>query len=296
MEAMALVRAHFGADAVIISTQEDGNGGTRVTAALDDDSPPPPETERGLGKVIAEALVFHGVASEASEAILDAALAHPGEGAIRTLAGALGSLFRFAPLETTPRRAVALIGPHGSGKTAAAAKLAARAVLAHERARLVTTDTVRAGGIAQLESFARILGVPFQLAEGPGRLAAAIAAADRAERVFVDTSGVNPFSAGDRSELAALIAAGEIEPVLVFAAGGDVEECAGMSAVFRDLGCARMIVTRLDAVQRVGALLAAAHGRRLAFAEAGIAPDIADGLVPFTPTVLARLLLPKGSS
>jgi hypothetical protein len=40
-------------------------------------------------------------------------------------------------------------------------------------------------------------------------------------------------------------------------------------------------------------VLAAADTLRLAFAEAGVAADIAQGLVPFNPVVLARLLLPK---
>jgi flagellar biosynthesis protein FlhF len=54
-----------------------------------------------------------------------------------------------------------------------------------------------------------------------------------------------------------------------------------------------MTATRLDLTKRVGSVLAAADGARLAFAEAGVAPDIADGLIPFTPLALARLLLAK---
>jgi len=50
-------------------------------------------------------------------------------------------------------------------------------------------------------------------------------------------------------------------------------------------------VTRLDLTHRLGSVLAAAAGAKLAFSEAGVAPEIADGLSPFTPLVLARRLL-----
>jgi hypothetical protein len=43
-------------------------------------------------------------------------------------------------------------------------------------------------------------------------------------------------------------------------------------------------------------MLAMIEAADLSFAEAGIAADIADGLLPFTPALLARLLLPKGLS
>lgn len=296
-EAMGLVRAHLGPGAVIVSTQEDGLGGARVTAALDElAARPAPGAAPRFAQSIADALAFHGLAADASEAILDAACAQPAAGALDALAGGLASFCQFAPLTQKDRRALILVGPQGSGKTATAAKLAARAVLAGEPVRLVTTDLIRAGGVAQLETFARILGAPFQTADGPQRLAAVLAAADPSERVIIDTSGVNPFNTGDRRELDALIGGCDAEPVLVFAAGGDNAETVSMAETFRDLGCARAIVTRLDTVRRLGAVLGVARSLSRGLAEAGIAPDIADGLLPFTPMLLARLLLPKGVS
>ena len=50
-------------------------------------------------------------------------------------------------------------------------------------------------------------------------------------------------------------------------------------------------VTRLDLTHRLGSVLAAAEGAKLAFAEAGVAPEIAEGLIPFNPVVLARRLV-----
>jgi flagellar biosynthesis protein FlhF len=178
MEAMGLVRAHLGPSAVIVSTQEDAQGSARVTAALDDDFPlpqqPAEEAPRHFDKIIATALSFHGVAPELSELIRRAAHARPSESALPALAHGLASLYRFEPLTPANPRPFILVGPPGSGKTVTAAKLAARAVLAGQRVRLMTTDMVRAGGIAQLEVFAKILGTPFQPVDGPEHLAAAL--------------------------------------------------------------------------------------------------------------------------
>jgi len=294
MEAMGLVRAHLGPGAVIVSTQEDESGGARVTAALDEFKTAAPMSR--VAKPFADAQAFHGVSAEARDAIIAAAVPHEAEGAHHALARGLAAFCRFAPLVERDRRALILVGPPGSGKTATAAKLAARAVLAGQRVRLITTDLVRAGGAAQLETFAKILQTPFETADGPQQLAAALAAADPDERVIIDTSAANPFSTGDRRELDVLIGGCEAEPVLVVAAGGDQADTQAIAETFRDLGCARAIVTRLDAVRRLGAVLGVAHLLSRGLAEAGIASDIADGLLPFTPLLLARLLLPKGAA
>ena len=55
----------------------------------------------------------------------------------------------------------------------------------------------------------------------------------------------------------------------------------------------RMLVTRLDMVHRLGSLLAAADAAHLSFCDAGISPDVAEGLIPLNPVALARLLLPE---
>lgn len=298
MEAIGLVRAHLGPHAVIVSTQEDGNGIARVTAALDESAviEAPVAADDRFAKPIHDALAFHGIAAELSDAIVEASVAADAASPVAALAEGLASLYRFAPLTQRSKRALILVGPQGSGKTATAAKLAARAVLAGERVRLVTTDMARAGAIAQLESFARILDTPFEAVDGPDALAAALAAAQPSERVIIDTAGVNPFSAGDRRELDTLLVHAGAEPVLVFAAGGEINDTLAMAETFRDLGCARIVVSRLDTVRRLGSVVSVANSFSQGLAEAGIAPDIADGLVPFTPLLLARLLLPKGAS
>jgi flagellar biosynthesis protein FlhF len=84
--------------------------------------------------------------------------------------------------------------------------------------------------------------------------------------------------------------------MLVFAAGADAADGSERAQIFADLGCTRAIVTQLDATRRLGSLLAMIETAKLGLAEAGIAGDIADGILPFSSILLARLLLPKGSA
>lgn len=290
---MAAVRASLGPEAVIVSAQDDGNGNTRLTAALDDRDTGAPDIP-AVDTVIGNALDFHAPTPAMRARLIEGALASALENPSEALAAGINRALRFAPLGA-PDRAILLVGAPGSGKTVTAAKLATRAVLAGKRVRLITTDLARAGGVAQLEAFAKVLDVPFATAADPAALGAQVASADAKERLIIDTASVNPFNAGDRHEIAALIGASIAEPVLVFAAGADASEGVERAQIFADLGCTRAIVTQLDATRRLGSMLTVAEDAKLAFAEIGIAPDIADGLLPCSAALLARLLLPKGS-
>jgi flagellar biosynthesis protein FlhF len=292
-EAMALVRARLGADAIIVSTEEGDDGATRVTAAVEQPERPSRAVEPDVIDVLNEALSGQGLAPILVEKILCAALPFETDDPLLALSSAFATFFTFAPIDPEAHRPVLLVGPPGAGKTISIAKLATRAVMAGKPVRLVTADTVRAGAIEQLEAFARVLQVPLHRAESARRLAPIVAAAKPDEQLLIDTPGINPYSAGDRRELSVLIAESGAEPVLVLPAGGDAYDTVEMARIFRDLGAKRLVVTRLDMVQRLGSVVAAADGLRLGFAEAGISPDIAKGLAAFNPVVLARLLLPK---
>jgi flagellar biosynthesis protein FlhF len=291
-EAMSLVRARLGADAIIVSTEEDETGATRVTAAVERSDRPLSASEPDVIDLLNEALNAHGLAPTLIEKILCAALPFETDDPLLALAGALTSLLGFAPITADAERPLLLVGPPGAGKTLSIAKLAARAVLAGTAPRLVTADTVRAGAVEQLGAFARVLGLPLHRVDGPQRLGAAVAA-KAGGRVLIDSAGVNPYNAADRRELAQLIAGSGAEPVLVLPAGGDPLDTVDMARIFRDLGCTRMIVTRLDMVQRLSSVLAVADTLQLALSEASLTPEVANGLTSFNAVVLARLLLPK---
>jgi flagellar biosynthesis protein FlhF len=296
-DAMAQVRRELGPDAVIVATRDDKDGGMEVTVAIDPADPfvPAPAAAFDAIDVLGDALAGHGLTPVQVEKILAASLTLEAAEPIVALAHSLEALYEFAPIATPDerRRVLMLVGPPGAGKTVTAAKLATRGVMAGRRIRLVTTDTARAGGIEQLAALADVLKVRVDTVDAPQRLTPLAAATAPGETLLIDTAGVNPYSAGDRRELATLVALSEAEPVLVLPGGADALDAVEMAQPFQDLGCTRFIATRLDMVRRLGSILAIADRLGLAFAEAGTGSAIATGLTPVTPVALARLLLPQ---
>ena len=294
-EAMGQVRQHLGADAIIVATEEDGEGGMRITAALDADTVPSANPAApDVIDVLGTTLAAHGLSVDQVEHMLSAAFPFEGEKPLDALAGALTALATFRPVEPGQDKRLIFCGPPGAGKTASVAKLAARVALAGDAVRVVSADRARAGGTEQLAAYARILKIPMEVAETPAALAPLMRGG--AALTLVDTPGINPFLAEERRELRQLIEASGGEALLVLPAGGDAVDTRETAQAFVDIGCARLVATRLDLARRLGSLVAAAAELRLAYCEAGISGAIAEGLTPFTPVLLARLLLARGAA
>ncbi|HJT07417.1 MAG TPA: GTPase, partial [Stellaceae bacterium] len=68
-------------------------------------------------------------------------------------------------------------------------------------------------------------------------------------------------------------------------------EAAAMAQFFAPLGIDALLPTRLDLVQRLGGLFAAADTGRFALPAAGMTPHFAYGLRPLTPLFMARRML-----
>jgi len=297
-EAMALVREQLGGEAIILSTAR-ANGGISVTAALDQadlavaDVAAAEPTEDPLD-ILHEMLTAHGTPAPLVERLLSAILESAAAEPTPALAAGLGAVFSFAPLGERPaNRPIMLVGPPGAGKTVSIAKLATRAVLAGRKPLVISSDVIRAGGVAQLESFTCMLGLELQRAESARELAELTAGADQDAVILIDSGGINPYSASDRSELAAYLVAARAEPVLVLPAGGDVFDSIEIACAFASLGSTRLLTTRLDMVHRLGSQLAAADAAQLSFCDASMTPDIAQGLFPLNPVALALLIMPE---
>jgi flagellar biosynthesis protein FlhF len=310
-EAIRQVRDELGDNAIIISSQRDGNG-IRVTAAIEGTEPEPelPAIDAPLDAIeaISDALDRHGTPGELAERLLRAATplaerllraasALSVDAPIMTMAAALDSVFMFEPLpERETARPLALIGPPGSGKTVTVAKLAARAVLANRPVNVITTDTMRAGGVDQLAAFTRILDLDLQTALDAETLTDALHAARHGNNdtlTLIDTGGANPFDGQEMEELDLLLRATDADIVLVMPAGYDCEEAAEIGRAFCRIGARRLLVTRLDAARRLGSVLVAADSAKLKFCDLSITPHVAEGLSPINPVSLARLLLPE---
>ncbi|SRR5579875_1613317 len=230
------------------------------------------------------ALAAHGIPAPQVRKLARLAAAQPGDG-VAALARVLAQLYLFRPLGHAGR--FFFVGAPGAGKTLAIAKLAARAKIAGRAVRLLTVDT-RRGGVEQLRHCAATLGLGVDVGDA-ATLGGRPSPSDAC--VLIDSAGINPLSPRERSALETVANATQAEPVLVLAAGGDPAGAVEAAHVFRDIGCQRFVVTRLDIVQRLGSVLAVPEALGIAFAEGLSAAAPGRGVESFTAESLAARLL-----
>ncbi len=301
-----MVRVSLGGDAIIVATREE-DGGVRLTAAIEEDDNPRMPSARGgrmrtsqpaedavdVAQEVTDALHRHGTPAAIAEKMVNAIVGLDTDDPVKALGAALDSVFTFHPLgEGRFERPLMLVGPPGVGKTLAVAKLAARAVFGNRSIGIITTDTVRAGGVEQLAAFTRLMKLRLVTVEDPAALADAIDVNQGVEQIVIDSAGRNPFNAEDMAELRCLLAANPVEPVLVLPAGIDAVEATEMSTLFRAMGVRRILVTRLDLTRRFGSMLAAVYESQLDFSDMSNTPRVANGLAPLNSELLARLMMP----
>lgn len=329
---MQLVRDALGEDAIIIATREEQGGkSVRVTAAVDDALPPQKQAggesdiafeldkrkpgaksapkvsqpredwlqyddeqnDDALSEILIDVMLKHTVPEDVMDQIVSCASVLGVEEASVALVGAFDTLFNFTPLpHKAYKKALMFVGPPGAGKTLTVAKQATRAVMANLKVAVITCDTVRAGGIEQLQAFTKLLGVELKKARNASELKKVLSET-KADQILIDTPGFNPFDTADMKELAKLAASGDIELVLVLPAAFDSNESGEMARVFAALGARRMVTTRLDIARRLGGLVSAAHQGGLSFADSSATSDVAEGLQPLSPRALAGFFMPS---
>ncbi|HTH16220.1 MAG TPA: GTP-binding protein [Magnetospirillum sp.] len=302
-EAMEMVRLELGDEAIIVSTQRAaGTKGVRITAALE-----PADADLAVAEMLEEshpssaaetvktALESHGLPQRLLERLTNAARTAGIDDPTLACAAALEAGFTFAHLpEHSAPRPFMLVGPPGSGKSIAVAKLAARSVLKQRHVGVITCDNIRAGALEQLAAFTRILEIDLVKARGPESLRRAVeAATGMFDLILIDSPGLNPFKQSDMDYIQALVEAADVEPILVMAAGGDANEAGEVAEAFAAIGATRLFTTRLDTTRRLGSMLAAAEAGQLALCDVSASPHVASGISPISAISLARLLLPQ---
>ncbi len=240
-----------------------------------------------------------GLDSALAQDLLKAILLDPGENglkdlkplqdrAIQMLAG------RFCPplhtrLAKGVRAVVALVGPAGSGKTTAAARIAAHFASAQNaRAAFVAADTDRVGGLEQLRAYAGILGIPVDVVQTPEEMGDVIRTRRDIDLVLIDTAGTSPIASDQIASLGALLReAGPSEIHLVLGASTGLQQMRDTANAYADVGVDRLFLTKLDETGRLGAActLAAESGLPLSYTTHG--RSVPGDLNPADPGALA---------
>ncbi|MGH1378183.1 MAG: AAA family ATPase [Alphaproteobacteria bacterium] len=306
-----MIRETLGDEAIIVATGEDrARGGVRVTAAIEpsfeigndgvagvqswlqyDDE----QDSDAVAEELTEVMLRHCVPENVMDNIISCATVMGFDDIGTALSYTLEQLYSFRPLPVTAhKKPIMMIGPPGSGKTLAVAKMAARGAMNGLNINAISTDTVRAGGVEQLQAFTKLLQIDLKKAKNPQDLRNITEELmQHSDQVIIDTSGLNPFDTSDVKILAKLIGAIDARPVLVLPAGIDADEAGEMARVFATIGATEILPTRVDIARRLGSLLAAAHQGGLSFSDVSTTPKVAQGLSHMSPKSLANLLVPR---
>lgn len=174
---------------------------------------------------------------------------------IRLLASKLESFVR--PFDYSNSRVVALVGPTGAGKTTTLAKLAAKFSLEQGKdVALVTVDTYRIGAVDQLRTYARIIGIPLEVAFSPADVAAAVDRHRNRNLVLIDTVGRSQRSEEQLRELKAFLEAADgVETHLVVSAALSPDVQYEVVERFSIFSPKCLIITKLDEVSNLGVLV-----------------------------------------
>ncbi|MFH1679191.1 MAG: signal recognition particle protein [Candidatus Eisenbacteria bacterium] len=215
---------------------------------------------------------------------------------VRLLGGSASSV----PLASQPPTVLLLVGLQGSGKTTAAAKLAARFRRKGKKPLLVAADVHRPAAAEQLEQLGRAVGCEVHRGAAGEKAEAIAAEGVRVARgklldvVIVDTAGRLHIDEEMMEEVERVSAAVSPHEILLVVDGMTGQDAVQVASAFEErLGIGGFVLTKMDADARGGAALSIRRVTGKPVKLIGTGEGI-DALEEFHPERMANRILGMG--
>ncbi|MCB1135026.1 MAG: flagellar biosynthesis protein FlhF [Chlamydiia bacterium] len=188
---------------------------------------------------------------------------------------------------------VALVGPHGVGKSTTLMKLAVH--YGHQlgkRVAVVSLDNSKVGAREQIRGLAESFRIPLTLAATPFELKQAVQSYGDRDLVLIDTSGRSQYDRRQVDELADLLSVVEnIHSYLTVSAATKDIDVYGTVQQFAPIGVEGLIVTKLDETIAYGMMLNVCHHCQQSIAYVAAGPRIPEDLKLADAQDIARSIM-----
>jgi flagellar biosynthesis protein FlhF len=156
-------------------------------------------------------------------------------------------------------------GPTGVGKTTTIAKIAAtQSLWGNKKVVLMTSDTYRIAAVEQLRTYAKILGIPIEIASDPKETQSAVKKHKDADLILLDTAGRSHYDGTRIDELRTLYDAYMPDSVhLVMAANINYRDMLDVIERMGVVPLSALLFTKLDETASYGTIFNVLHDMEL---------------------------------
>jgi len=209
----------------------------------------------------------------------------------------LSSLFKTAnplngQLKPGRPRLIALVGPCGCGKTTTLAKLAATAHIKNElKVAIISLDTYRLGATEQLQTYAHIMGLPFDAPQDIREFRQSIELFDDKDLILVDTPGRSLSNPEQLKELSSIM--NEMEDsiaLLVLSATTKDRSLKETIEAVKPFPIAGLVISMTDQTDVYGNIINNLVKFKKPVCYLANGQKVPDDLIPATPARLAALI------